>query len=394
MLTCIQSSAHNHKTCGASSSNTSSCTASSEHPSWIEGAGCTPLDLRAWSDSTRRWGQLLDVGGLRKGAKVFLCYDGREISPLESDPWFAKSIFADAAVVLVEGFLSKKEVSHMQKVIEQFAVPKADEPVALSAYGVAAQYKQHYDDQPSFYEEPNWHVAFDDKFLNRIEQRIAQFLKIPASPGEQHIQYTMETGPRGPNFHHDKSRGLLRRATALIYVNGGPGSGLVGGETMFPALPRRRPESVGKLQRRSQSQAAYSHKFKDAVQEALRRVSDKEANPEMQVDATLRAELAELCLNASSQAFFVGADDATPPTLSIAPMPGRAVFHWSEGTPGRKGERPGGKALADVFHSGCPVQRGRKMILQKFKHFDPTNPECQRLRWCDKAWRDIFHGRQ
>merc|ERR1712083_1014643 len=61
--------------------------------------------------------------------------------------------------------------------------------------------------------------------------------------------------------------------------------------------------------------------------------------------------------------------------LIVKPVPGRAIFFWHE-------TRRKGNAIFDNFHMGCPVKRGEKLALQKFKHFASSESGCQKSKWC------------
>merc|ERR1712032_1704153 len=63
--------------------------------------------------------------------------------------------------------------------------------------------------------------------------------------------------------------------------------------------------------------------------------------------------------------------------LAVRPVPGRAIFFWQEVV-------GGSDPLLDVFHAGCPVRRGEKLSLQKFKNFAKDTLGCEVSRWCKK----------
>lgn len=68
-------------------------------------------------------------------------------------------------------------------------------------------------------------------------------------------------------------------------------------------------------------------------------------------------------VNRNSLAFF-----------AVRPLPGRAAIFWHEDTDGQP--------LPEQFHAGCPVLRGEKLSLQKFKNFAPDHALCKRSWYC------------
>merc|ERR1711920_771768 len=69
---------------------------------------------------------------------------------------------------------------------------------------------------------------------------------------------------------------IARRATSIVYLNGGPddrlgGEPLVGGETVFPALPRRLPDEQGGARPRGPRQRKYGKYFQKVVNQVMDR---------------------------------------------------------------------------------------------------------------------------
>ncbi|CAK0849320.1 unnamed protein product [Prorocentrum cordatum] len=109
--------------------------------------------------------------------------------------------------------------------------------------------------------------------------------------------------------------------------------------------------------------------------------------PSVQVEegTPLHRELSALCPAEASRAGPAPAAAAAPGggevrPLAVRPVAGRAIFFWHEAV-------EGSDPLLDVFHGGslpgaCPVRRGEKLSLQKFKNFAAGTIGCEASRWC------------
>lgn len=377
--------------------------ASAEHPSWAHGAGCAPL--ASMSKATqKKYKNRVNLKAMPKGSELFVCYDGHDVAALEKNHEFKRPCFAEGSVVLVENFLTAAEVAHMRNLTRQSIKRKKNDSTGTSLALVLSD---------TFRNHPHLHLmrgtneeggdvieSFDDKIVNRVEQRIGKFLKVPPNMHERLLQLSSEAasdrsdGPLKSNFHQDKNGEVSRHVTAILYLSGGPAGPqeetLRGGETIFPALTRRRPESEGGAQKRGKRQRRYSMEFQRRVIDAmdaappLSFTGDIGNWPALDFDGAegtpIFSELMDLCKNASSVATFEGVDGEGP-VLAVAPIPGRAIFFWSEGPSWQQGAASG-EILPDMWHGGCPVLRGRKEFMQKFKSFDLRSPECNRHRWC------------
>lgn len=142
----------------------------------------------------------------------------------------------------------------------------------------------------------------------------------------------------------------------LTYLTEVPLGG--GGHTIFPALFALERQNSG---------FDWNRTFHDIFRSAFSGVAPGDAWPSVQVDASssVADALAVACdeVNRDSLAFF-----------AVRPLPGRAVFFWHED--------PQGLALPQQFHAGCPVLRGEKVSLQKFKNFAPDHPRCKHSWYC------------
>lgn len=362
------------------------------HPSWRFGGGCVPYD---WAGGDLWWDDLVNVSALPKGAQAFVCYDGRKELPTER----ASHTVDHGGVLLVENFLTRKEVRHLRRLAQNWTVnAEAQEAGERIAYGVAAHFRPNFDLMAAQAQHAATFEAFDHKVVNEVEQRVAAFLQIPASLYENYLQF-MLVGPSAgrPALHHDKNHALVRRATALVYLNGGSEAGLVGGESLFPALPRGRASVAkrGLVLRQGPGHVRRARTLKAAVDTAMKKLGPDDAWPELHFDESssgdIHAEVMELCAAASSENMFFGVDKEGP-LLAIAPVPGRAVFWWHEGRLYNSSmEAPqDGELLPEMWHIGCPVRSGGKLAMQKFKNFSPEDNTCQRLRWCSEGWRRIM----
>merc|ERR1712129_442544 len=141
----------------------------------------------------------------------------------------------------------------------------------------------------------------------------------------------------------------MGHVTVLIYL-----SSLEGGETLFPALPFHPAGPVSRT---------------DALRELARNFGELAGafNLEGSSRAKIRRKLRSLCddLSGRTAGGQVGADlaeAAATQALAVRPEPGRAAVFWHE-------QVDNATSLADVFHAGCPVRKGSKLALQKFKSF-------------------------
>merc|ERR1719384_424480 len=98
--------------------------------------------------------------------------------------------------------------------------------------------------------------------------------------------------------------------------------------------------------------------------------------PPLEVDIGQDPELYAMMLTAcpDSGVHAPSANNRTAP-LIVKPVPGRAIFFWHE-------TRVKGNAIFDNFHMGCPVRKGVKLALQKFKHYATEHEGCQKAKWC------------
>jgi len=336
-----------------------------------DGSGCWPLDENSsWiAQGSRRF----NVDALPAGARAFICYDGRATAELTGDVTEPRAL--DAAVVLVENFLTEEEIRHFKAGIEREA-----QPTAQSGYSFRFVAGEQYVDSSEDILAANAARLLKDNLLNQLEDRIAAVTGVAKSADETFLQYALDgEQPQysPPNIHHDKNHGLVRHSTSLIYLT----TPEEGGETIFPALPFV-----------SGGPSARTTEFKRYFEE-FRRIVDKQINhnsaltpygdwPAVQVekDSMFHKELSAMCpAEAKGQDKANqkrnGANNARP--LSVRPVPGRAIFFWQEVV-------GGSEPLIDVFHGGCPVVKGKKMSLQKFKNFAKGSTGCDASKWCTK----------
>ena len=73
-------------------------------------AGKTGGCKAAREEDSARWAELVDRTALPAAAETFACYDGRETAKTATVPIFKAPKFAEAAVLLVEDFLTGAEV--------------------------------------------------------------------------------------------------------------------------------------------------------------------------------------------------------------------------------------------------------------------------------------------
>lgn len=389
---CETESGQKDGTCSNNQGNQVPSPALDLHPSWRLGGGCVPY---AWAGGDLWWDDLVDISVLPKAAKVFVCYDGRKELPTER----SSRTVDHGGVLLVENFLTRKEVRHLRRLAQNWtAAADAQEAGERIAYGVAAPFQPNFDLVAAQAQHAATFEAFGQKVVNEVEQRVAAFLQIPASLYENYLQFMLVEPSAGrPALHHDKNHALVRRATALVYLNGGSEAGLVGGESLFPAVPRGKASVArrGLVLRRGPGHQRRERVLKAAVDATMKKLDPDDAWPELHLDESsgdaVHSEVMELCAAASSQNEFFGVDKEGP-LLAIAPVPGRAVFWWHEGRlfNSSKEAPQDGQLIPEMWHVGCPVRSGEKLALQKFKNFGPEDDTCQRLQWCSEGWRRIL----
>lgn len=260
--------------------------------------------------------------------------------------------------LIVDGFLVPSEIEHMRKVLMSIISRARDfsQPGYRSVYATGLQYPAGIlaggGDQGGARTEK----YREDKVLNIVEQRMANFTGVPASMFEDLLQMSHDFPVahdlrRNPNLHHDKNMGAPRYVTVLTYLTEVPVGG--GGHTIFPALAPT-PEKPG-------SQQEWNKTFHEIFRSSFSGMKIGMEWPKVQVgpETPKGSELSSACdaVNRNSLAYF-----------AVRPIPGRAVFFWHED--------PDGNPLPEQFHAGCPVLAGEKISLQKFKNFAPDHAKC------------------
>lgn len=256
-------------------------------------------------------------------------------------------------VIVVDGFLRDDEVSHMRDLVRLTAFASRE-----TGYRFAEATGQHY--PAGFLSNDRSGVRTEkhrgDRVLNAVEARMAKFTGVPLSFFENILQMSYafpvadKKKSKHPALHHDKNSGAPRFVTILTYLTEIPPGG--GGHTIFPALP-----TVAALPAHQEWNKTFHEIFHKAF--AGKKQGDKW--PFVGVDAgspkAKDVEVACDAVNRDSLAYF-----------AVRPLPGRAVLFWHEDGHG--------KALPEQFHAGCPVLRGEKIALQKFKNYEPDHPKC------------------
>ena len=333
------------------------------------GAGCRPLQgldqdaqLRALSNRT------FNIAALPPESQAFACYSGALTAELEEKPKLWRDAgFADSAAALVEDFLSAEEVDHFRGLLlKHVKVDDGGDPTHGLAYVGGAQYGGLM-----ISSHPHLDVSLpEDEILNALEARIADVLGIPASNEEKHLQMVMTAGSPEKNqvqaIHHDKSVGMTRQATVIVYISHVED----GGETVFPALPVHPSGPVA----RTAEQQQIGKALKKLVKGQLENLQQEIPWPTLEIDeeSELYEQMAKACPKSGLHAPNAG--NQTAP-LIVKPVPGRAIFFWHE-------TRAKGDAIFDNFYMGCPIKKGVKLALQKFKHYASGNAGCQKARWC------------
>jgi len=342
-------------------------------PTLAPGLGCWQLWARGRDLRQLLGGHSVDMAALPPQARSYLCHSGYLLKALDSklDRPLHGIGYSGSAVVLIEDFLSPDEVKHLTDLAMQHVKQDGDDPTHRVAYLVGAQYGNH-----AVSSRPELDVRLpEDTTLNAVEERIGAFLRIPASWEEKPVQMSMSVGRPEilgventmQTVHHDKNSGLTRRATAILYLN----EPAEGGETIFPALPSL---ALGAQPApRSHMQQEFATAFGDLVRKELGSLKSEKPWPSLALSevSVEYAKVERLCAELLNSTIAA----EVPPSVAIKPAPGRAVFFWSETA--KRGE-----ALLDVLHAGCPVKRGAKLAMQKFKHFANDHPKCQDSRWC------------
>lgn len=378
---------------GSCSQDSEQCKSADMHPSRSFGGGCRPF---METGGEYAWDELIDVRSLPKKAKVFVCFDSRGQPSDPSKRGKLKLQPAIGGVVLVENFLSNADIQHMRGLLDNWVVDSEDQGGWRFAYGVGSQFKDNLDMESARQQHAATYSAFEDRVLNRIESRVSRFLRIPATLFENYLQLMEETGSRRSALHHDKNHALVRRATALVYLNGNDSEqhedALVGGETLFPALPRWASDREHILTPDSEHRAL-SEQLESIVSNTIKSLDATDAWPELQSISgdKLHSEAMRLCAKAATQTAFDG-DNGYGPLLAVAPVQGRALFWWHEGPMAYNltESGPEGDILGNMWHIGCPVQQGKKLSLQKFKNYGPDSDACKRLKWCTESWRRLL----
>merc|ERR1719265_2015948 len=332
------------------------------------GAGCRPLQgldhdaqLRALSNRT------FNIAALPPESQAFACYSGTLTAELEEKPKLWRDAgFADSAAALVEDFLSAEGVDHFRGLLLEHAKVDHVDPTSRRAYLGGAQYGGMM-----ISSHPHLDVSLpEDEILNAVEARIADVLGIPASNEEKHLQIvvTVEGPEKKPvqAIHHDKNSGMTRQATAIVYISHVED----GGETVFPALPLHPSGPVA----RTAEQQQIGKALKKLVKGQMENLQPEIPWPPLAIDgeSELYEQMAKACPKSGLHAPSAG--NQTAP-LIVKPVPGRAIFFWHE-------TRAKVDVIFDNFHMGCPVKKGVKLALQKFKHYASGNAGCQKARWC------------
>jgi len=363
------------------------------------------------------WDKLFDVRALPKEADVFVCYDGRYSSKEEEAAAAQGKVKTDAvggAVILVEHFLSDDEAMHLENMGWAKSSLHSDESdvdhgSAKMAYYVGKQYEGNFDLKAVKKQNYATAQAFDDEILNTAEERIAKFLKIPATPNENYLQLRLSNGPevhsggdKNPAIYHVKHNNLVRQATAMVGLRGGPHTMVFGGETVFPGLPRGTPASAGAKQTR------LLKKLKGKVSHIMRNLGPDDAWPQFRLTENDKSyhDLLSVCNEANSSRYHEptkypaiegvhGPEEG--PILAVAPMPGRALFWWGEKpyvSETSDGKNISGEIIPDMWHITCPVIHGGKVAMVKYKNYGPDDENCKRSRWCKEAWERIGRAKQ
>lgn len=164
-----------------------------------------------------------------------------------------------------------------------------------------------------------------EPLLARLLARIHLYARMPLRHGEM-LQVARYRGTEKYELHRDSDNTVRRLATAIVYLSES-GSGLRGGETIFPMsgpLDPSKPRAVAvDLER-------IAHGF----------------------EVKLRP-LAELCGEREG--------------VLIEPKEGRLALFYNLGNPWQK---PNGdvNVTLDAYHGSCPVTAGEKWIFQRWMH--------------------------
>lgn len=316
-------------------------------------------------------GRRFNTAALHSESQAFACYSGARTAGVEEQPkQWKEAGYVDNAVVLVEDFLSAQEVEHFKNLMLKHVKPVPGDPTHRMAYSGGAQYGG-----TMLSSHPELDVSLpEDQVLNALEKRIAEVFDIPATNEELHLQMVLNVGRpellggaenKLQAIHHDKNSGLTRQATAIVYLNDVE----EGGETVFPALPVHPQGPVP----RTAVMRSLGRGLKKLIKGQLGSLAPEVPWPTLAVpeDSELYHDMVKACPSAGHHP---GSDNSTAP-LIVKPVPGRAIFFWHE-------TRRSGNAIFDNFHMGCPVKKGAKMALQKFKHFAKDHEGCKKSKWC------------
>jgi hypothetical protein len=280
-----------------------------------------------------------------------------------------------------------------------------------------------------------------DEVLWRIERRITRLTGIPFHDRESPLQLSMTTPHRHENMyvggalHHDMNVRFNRVASVIMYLNGGDDDKtdrphnetlIRGGQTLFPCVrPMRAPPPPPKLIEAAEGTLPHGadpgaiappeepvvvEEFDAHKQGWWKRAYDaytdvlgmtkvpyqakplcerlehnfayntfvlphpnhvEAGEPAQKVkDANAAFEVSDMCAAESARPIGESGGDEPPDYFTMRPKRGDAVLFLAS-------VPENGKMVPETWHMGCPVLRGTKITLQKFKEVwaDGYGPE-------------------
>lgn len=319
----------------AAASGTRGC-ASDDAPA----SGCFPFDDPVAGAWLLRASRPMNLSALPHGARPMLCYDGH--AKASDHVWHAPR-FAETALVLIDDFLTSKEVEQIAATCKETACP-----LELGASAVAD---------------------------GAITERIASLVSMPIAPGtdETPLLMTFEVNNNRPgadattSVHHDKNNMIRRHLTVIIYLT----TVIAGGETAFPGLAwsaDRRHWASARPREIEEVALAFDQMVQEKVTARLHGL------PTQPGEVALPLPRERVC--PADWTVLGGGADAPPiQPLAVRPIAGRALLFWHE-------TADGSEALADVYHDGCPVIEGTKRTVVLFKSYAPDDPRCHTSPYC------------
>ena len=350
----------------------------------------------------------------------------------EQEPFFAVPADDNGTAWVVRGLLQQDEVEHILTSVlpvAGFHMDKGggdwDETAPLAGAALSAS-----PDTERYDHGLNWSTTSGlsegpDPVLLRIEERITNMTGIPYHDRESPLQigrgrpHTHRGVAVGKPLHHDLNARFNRVLSVIMYLSDGEHDDLVGGHTLFPCL-RPYAEGAKELHRWEAKEAtaaaaaekiaydrlsifeklaAYARQWPFDFIAGLKGFYRSEPRP---VCSSLQGDFKNWRLiHVHPHAIDFELDDprtdgdtetptrvnemceqafaSKPEVLLMTPKRGDAILFLSA-------LPDSGEHVPQTWHQGCPVKRGTKLTLQKFKEvpYDGYGEEFEGTRFARK----------